>query len=82
MTLRGVKECAAVGFSARREGEEIAAFVVGAADLSEADLISFCRAALSPDKRPRRFLLVPRLPRDANGKISRPALRERLEASS
>jgi acyl-CoA synthetase (AMP-forming)/AMP-acid ligase II len=76
----GVREAAVVGFSQSREGEEIAAFVVPAGDLTESDLIAFCRARLVPDKRPRRFILVPSLPRNANGKVARSELRERLRA--
>jgi acyl-CoA synthetase (AMP-forming)/AMP-acid ligase II len=77
---QGVREAAVVGFSQSREGEEIAAFVVPAGDLTESDLIAFCRARLVPDKRPRRFILVPSLPRNANGKVARSELRGRLRA--
>jgi hypothetical protein len=41
-----------VGFTKPPEGEEIAAFVVTSTDLTEAALISHCRARLDPDKRP------------------------------
>jgi long-chain acyl-CoA synthetase len=75
----GVKEVAVVGFAQSREGEEIAAFVVPSSNLTESSLIAHCRARLSPDKRPRRFLFVPKLPRNANGKIVRAQLREQME---
>ena len=76
----GVHEVAVVGFAQSREGEEIAAFVVPRGTLTEAMLIAHCRARLTPDKRPRRFMFVPELPRNANGKVSRAKLREQLEA--
>jgi acyl-coenzyme A synthetase/AMP-(fatty) acid ligase len=60
-----------VGFTKLPEGQEIAAFVVGSDDLTEAALVAHCRVRLGPDKRPRRFLFVKELPRNANGKISR-----------
>jgi long-chain acyl-CoA synthetase len=77
----GVKEVSVVGFAQAREGEEIAAFVVGATDLTEANLVAHCRARLSPDKRPRRYIFVTELPRTSNGNVSRAKLRERLETA-
>lgn len=77
----GVQEVAVTGFAASREGEEIAAFVVADGDVGEAALTAHCRARLAPDKRPRKFVLVPELPRNANGKLDRAQLRERLERS-
>ena len=76
---QGVKEVAVVGFAKSREGEEIAAFVVSAGEVSEADLVAHCRAHLTPDKRPRRFVFVTDLPRNTVGKILRTELRERLQ---
>ncbi len=77
----GVKEVAVVGFAKTREGEEIAAFVVGESGLTEAALVAHCRTRLSPDKRPRKFVFVNELPRNLNGKVSRSALRSQLENS-
>ncbi len=78
----GVRDVVVVGFTKLPEGQEIAAFVVGAVDLSEATLVAHCRVRLSPDKRPRKFLFVKELPRNANGKLSRAELRQRLETES
>ena len=75
----GVREAAVVGFAAPREGEEIAAFVVADGDVTEATLIAHCRDRLVPDKRPRKFVFVSELPRNASGKLVRKELRERLE---
>jgi long-chain acyl-CoA synthetase len=74
-----VREVAVAGFASSREGEEIAAFVVPAGEFSETDLMSYCRARLSPDKRPRRFVSVRELPRNANGKVLRGELRKLLQ---
>ena len=79
--LAGVREVAVVGFTKLPEGQEIAAFVVGE-DLTEAALAAHCRVRLSPDKRPRQFLFVKDLPRNANGKITRAELRQQLEAKT
>jgi acyl-CoA synthetase (AMP-forming)/AMP-acid ligase II len=45
----GVREVAVVGFANLLEGEEIAAFVVPAGNLTEASLVAHCRARLSSD---------------------------------
>ena len=74
-----VSEVSVVGFARPREGEEIAAFVVAASDLTEAALVAHCRARLTPDKRPRRFVFVAELPRTANGNVSRAKLREQMQ---
>jgi len=77
-----VRDVVVVGFTKLPEGQEIAAFVVGSSDLTEAALVAHCRVRLGPDKRPRKFLFVKELPRNPNGKISRAELRLRLETSS
>jgi acyl-CoA synthetase (AMP-forming)/AMP-acid ligase II len=74
-----IRDVAVAGFASSREGEEIAAFVVAANELSETELMSYCRVRLSPDKRPRRFVAVRELPRNANGKILRGELRKLLQ---
>jgi acyl-coenzyme A synthetase/AMP-(fatty) acid ligase len=77
--LAGVREVVVVGFTKLPEGQEIAAFIVGSDDLTEAALVAHCRVRLGPDKRPRRFVFVKDLPRNPNGKISRAELRQQLE---
>ena len=78
----GVRDVVVVGFTKLPEGQEIAAFVVGSDVLTEAALVAHCRVHLGPDKRPRRFVFVKELPRNANGKISRAELRQQLEAAN
>lgn len=75
----GVHEVVVVGFTKFPEGQEIAAFIIGANDLTEAALVAHCRVRLGPDKRPRKFVFVEDLPRNPNGKISRAELRRQLE---
>ena len=75
----GVQEVAVVGFTKLPEGEEIAAFVVSSSNVTEATLDAHCRTRLAPDKRPRKFVFVSDLPRNANGKVLRAELRKQLE---
>jgi len=56
--------------------------VVSSSNLTEAALDAHCRTRLAPDKRPRKFVFVPDLPRNANGKILRLELRKQLEQVS
>ena len=75
----GVQDVAVMGFTKLPEGEEIAAFVVSSGTLTEAALDAHCRTRLAPDKRPRKFVFVADLPRNANGKVLRAELRKQLE---
>jgi benzoate-CoA ligase family protein len=72
-----VVECAVIG---REHGGLVRprAYVVPTpgADVSAESLIEFARAGLSPHKRPRDVRFVDELPRSANGKLDRRALRE------
>jgi acyl-CoA synthetase (AMP-forming)/AMP-acid ligase II len=77
--IAGVREAAVVGFASTREGEEIAAFVVTDGTLSEEMLDAQLRTRLAADRRPRKFILVEQLPRNANGKVVRAELRAKLE---
>jgi acyl-CoA synthetase (AMP-forming)/AMP-acid ligase II len=74
-----VRDVVVIGFTKLPEGQEIAAFVVSSGDLTEAALYAHCCKRLSPDKRPRKFIFAPDLPRNANGKVLRAELRKRLE---
>ncbi len=75
----GVRDVVVVGFTKFPEGQEIAAFVVSSTELTEAALDVHCCKRLAPDKRPRKFVFLPDLPRNANGKILRAELRKQLE---
>lgn len=74
-----VREAAAVGVPDRIWGETVGLCVVARAPVSEADLVEFCKAHLSPFKVPQRVVFVDELPRNAVGKITRNALRATFE---
>ncbi len=57
----------------------IAAFYASATPLSDDDLRNFATARLARYKQPRLYVHVPALPRGANGKLSRRALRATYE---
>jgi acyl-CoA synthetase (AMP-forming)/AMP-acid ligase II len=66
-----VAEVAVVGVAEENVGEEIAAFVVAKAPVTADELTAFARSRLSPDKRPRLYYFVEKLPRSAVGKVVR-----------
>lgn len=74
----GVAECACVGRPDEKTGEAVTLFVVKAqgAEMTEAELISFCRQALTAYKVPRQVHFVDALPKSAVGKILRRELRD------
>jgi fatty-acyl-CoA synthase len=72
-----VAEAAVVGWQKGNVGEEIAAFVVRKGEVTADELIAFSRSRLSPDKRPRFFFFIEKLPRNDMGKV----LRRQLAAS-
>jgi long-chain acyl-CoA synthetase len=74
----GVKEAAVIGKPDRRRGEQPIAYVApnDGAVLEEQALHHFVRRKLADYKVPRRFVIIPALPRNATGKILKTALRE------
>lgn len=74
-----VIETAVVGFPSRELGEEIAAFVVArVTQISEDDLIAWCRERLAPYKAPRKVVFVDDLPKSGVGKVLKNELADRL----
>lgn len=75
-----IREVAVVGVSHEVLGETPCAVVVAreGSELSEADVVAYCREKLAGYKRPRVVTFVEELPRNANGKIRKDALRIRL----
>jgi acyl-CoA synthetase (AMP-forming)/AMP-acid ligase II len=75
----GVIECAVIGRPDPVLGERVHAVIVPrAADIDTAELKAFCAQNLSDYKVPESFALLPdALPRNANGKVLKTALRER-----
>lgn len=78
-----IAECAVVGVPDDTWGEEVAAVVVlrpeGMLDLST--LRDWCRERISPYKIPKRLLAVASLPRNAMGKVTKPAVQALLAPS-
>jgi acyl-CoA synthetase (AMP-forming)/AMP-acid ligase II len=76
--MDGVTEAAVIGVPDERLGEVGRAFVVRGAssDLSEDDIIAHSRKHLANFKIPRSVVFVDQLPRNAGGKVVKPALRE------
>ena len=73
----GVAECACVGVSDEKTGEAVQLFVVKAsgAELSEAQVIEFCRKELTGYKVPKVVRFIEELPKSTVGKILRRELR-------
>ncbi len=79
--LRGhpfVSECAVVGVDDEEWGQRVAACLVLAAGakLSLAELRDWTKQQLAPYKVPTRLLVVDSLPRNAMGKVQKPAIAE------
>jgi acyl-CoA synthetase (AMP-forming)/AMP-acid ligase II len=74
----GVAECSVVGISDPRWGQIVVACVVAAGTAPEvAELDAHCRtSALAPFKRPRGYVFVDTLPKNAAGKVLRRLLRD------
>jgi acyl-CoA synthetase (AMP-forming)/AMP-acid ligase II len=74
-----VAEAAVVGWPSQERGEEVAAFVVCRATVTEQELIAHCRGTLAPYKIPKGVFLVDALPKSGMGKVLKPVLVERLK---
>jgi long-chain acyl-CoA synthetase len=66
-----IAEVAVASVPDDRSGEEIAAFVVTRGEVTADELEAHMRPRISPDKRPRRYIFLDSLPRNAMGKILR-----------
>jgi acyl-CoA synthetase (AMP-forming)/AMP-acid ligase II len=67
----GVAEAVCFGVPHELWGQEVEAAVVRCDDVSEADLLAFCRERISDYKCPKRIHIVDAIPRTATGKIQR-----------
>jgi len=76
--FKGVQEAAVVGIQDRRRGEQPVAFV-SLQEGTEPDtkaMLAFLKERLADYKVPRRIHVLPKLPRNATGKILKTALRD------
>ena len=77
LTHPAVRECAAIGVVDETWVEAVVAVVVTSADVTEDELIAFCRDKLASYKKPRHVFFEAALPKTAVGKLSRKTLRDR-----
>ena len=78
----GVLESAVIGVPDAQWGEQLVAYVVPSAAPIEPDaLLNFARMQLAPYKLPKLVVMLAALPRNANGKVLKTALRERFSAA-
>ncbi len=67
----GVRQAVVFGRASALRNEEVTACVVATEGIEEGALLEFCRARLSGWQVPKRIFLVPALPANERGKISR-----------
>jgi len=76
LALPGVREAAVVGEPHPEFGESPVAFLVAERRIDRAELDAHCHERLAGFKRPRRYVFVDALPRNALGKVEKRRLSE------
>ena len=76
LTHPAVGEAVAFGVPHKTWGEEVAAAVVVKENVSEADLLAYCKERLADFKRPKKIHITQTIPRTATGKIQRRVVAE------
>lgn len=80
--MRRIRECAVVGVPDPEWGERVAAALVlkEGQRLDLESLRAWAKDRLAAHKLPSRLLLLDHLPRNAMGKVTKPAIRRLFEA--
>jgi acyl-coenzyme A synthetase/AMP-(fatty) acid ligase len=80
LRFTGVRQAVVFGrpAGAGLRNEEVAVCVVASPDVTESDLLRFCRTALSAWQVPKRIFVVDAIPTNERGKISRRDLARRV----
>ncbi len=74
-----ISEACVVGVSDPQWGEQVAAAIVVRASVTPSELDAWLQSRLAGFKRPRRWLVLPSLPRSSLGKVLRDAVRQSFE---
>ncbi|WFM73299.1 AMP-binding protein [Halomonas sp. CKK8] len=78
LKFTGVREVSVVGRRDADWGEVVVAFVVASREVSEGDLDRFCLENMARFKRPKEYVFMDDLPKNAYGKILKTELRKLL----
>ncbi|MBU3575672.1 AMP-binding protein [Polynucleobacter sp. UK-Mo-2m-Kol15] len=75
--IPGVRECAVIGVPHRKLGEIVKAYIVkDEPELTEAQVIQYCKEQMTSYKRPRKIAFIDEMPKSNVGKILRRHLRD------
>jgi long-chain acyl-CoA synthetase len=75
--MPGVRECAVIGVPHRKLGEIVKAYIVkDNPELTEAQVIQYCKEQMTSYKRPRKIAFINEMPKSNVGKILRRHLRD------
>jgi acyl-coenzyme A synthetase/AMP-(fatty) acid ligase len=69
-----IVEAAVIGCGTADHEEDIVAFIATGRDPAIGELVAHCRTRLTAHKVPRQFHVLPALPKNAAGKVDKPAL--------
>ncbi len=81
LRFTGVRQAVVFGRESALRNEEVAACVVVSPQITEGDLLRFCRAALSAWQVPKRIFLMDTIPMNERGKVSRRDLARRFSTT-
>lgn len=75
--MPGVRECVVIGVPHRKLGEIVKAYIVKEnPELTEAQVIQYCKEQMTSYKRPRKIAFIDEMPKSNVGKILRRHLRD------